>query len=188
MIIRAAALASGRSAGSRRSSAAITGPSAPASGASGASSLMMADMVVIAPPRFSKGPCPSTAANRVAPSDHRSEAADASSPRIRSGAVNPGEPITMPVWVSLGSPWKVAMPKSVSTARSSLPSSTLLGLTSRCMTPAACATLSAESSCRAISAARRGDSGPDAASTWSRDCALTSCMTIHGRPSSSHTS
>ena len=40
----------------------MTGPSAPAVGASGASSLMMADMVVIAPPRFSKGPCPSTAA------------------------------------------------------------------------------------------------------------------------------
>ena len=62
VIIRAAALASGRSAGSRRSSAAMTGPSAPAVGASGASSLMMADMVVIAPPRFSKGPWPSTAA------------------------------------------------------------------------------------------------------------------------------
>ena len=61
-IIRAAVLASGRSAGSRRSSAAMTGPSAPAVGASGASSLMMADMVVIAPPSFSKGPWPSTAA------------------------------------------------------------------------------------------------------------------------------
>ena len=40
----------------------MTGPSAPAAGASGASSLMMADMVVTAPPRFSNGPCPSTAA------------------------------------------------------------------------------------------------------------------------------
>ena len=124
----------------------------------------------------------------VAPSDHRSEAGDASSPRIRSGAVNPGEPITMPVWVSLGSSWKVAMPKSVSTARSSLPSSTLLGLTSRCMTPAACATLSADSSWRAISAARRGGSGPEAASSWSSDCAWISCITIHGRPPSSATS
>jgi hypothetical protein len=62
VIIRAAALASGRSAGSRRSRAAITGPSAPAVGVSGASSLMMADIVVIAPPRFSNGPCPSIAA------------------------------------------------------------------------------------------------------------------------------
>ena len=188
MIIWVAVLASGRSDGSRRSRAAITGPSAPAVGAGGASSLMMADMVVIAPPRFSNGPCPSTAANRVAPSDHRSEAGEASSPRMRSGAVKPGEPITIPVWVSRGSPWKVAMPKSVSTARSSRPSSTLLGLTSRCITPAACATLSADSSCRPTSAARRGDSGPEVASTWSSDWALTSCMTIHGRPPSSATS
>ena len=80
------------------------------------------------------------------------------------------------------------MPKSVSTARLSLPSSTLLGLTSRRMTPVACATLNADSSWRAISAARRGDSGPEAASTWSRHCAWTSCITIHGRPPSSATS
>ncbi len=149
---------------------------------------MMADMVVIALPRFSNGPCPSTAAHKVAPSDHRSEAGEASSPRMRSGAVKPGEPITMPVWVSRGSSWKVAMPKSVSTARSSRVSSTLLGLTSRCITPAACATVSADSSWRPISAARRGGSGPEVASTWSSDWAWTSCMTIHGRPSSSATS
>ena len=62
LIMRSAARASGRSSGSRRSSAAMTGPSAPAVGASGAFSLMMADIVVIAPPRRSKGPCPSTAA------------------------------------------------------------------------------------------------------------------------------
>ncbi len=188
VIIRVAVRASGRSAGSRRSRAAITGLSGPAVGASGASSWMMADMVVIALPRRSNGPCPSTAAYKVAPSDHRSEAGEASSPRIRSGAVKPGEPITMPVWVSRGSPWKVAMPKSVSTARSSRPSSTLLGLTSRCMTPAACATSSAPSSWRPTSAARRGASGPVLASTWSSDCAWTSCMTIHGRPPSSATS
>ena len=74
------------------------------------------------------------------------------------------------------------MPKSVSTAWSSRPSSTLLGLTSRCITPAACATLSADSSWRPTSAARRGDSGPEVASTWSSDWALTSCITIQGRP------
>ncbi len=186
-IIRMAAPASGRSSGSRRSSAEMTGPSAPAAVACGASSLMMADMVVIAPPRRSNGPCPSTAAYSVAPSDHRSDAGDASPPRIRSGAVNPGDPITMPVWVSRGSPWKVAMPKSVSTARSSA-SSTLLGLTSRCSTPAPCATVSADSSWRPISAARCGDSGPEVASIWSSDGARISCMTIHGRPSSSATS
>ena len=83
----------------------------------------------------------------------------ASPPRIRSGAVNPGEPITMPVWVSRGSPSNCAMPKSVSTARSSQLSptllfaiSTLLGFTSLCSTPAVCAAASAESSCWPIGA------------------------------------
>ena len=40
----------------------MTGASFPACGAMGASSLMIADMVVIAPPRCSYGPRPSTAA------------------------------------------------------------------------------------------------------------------------------
>src|SRR6201996_8019158 len=83
---------------------------------------MMADIVVMAPPRCSYGPRPSTAAYSVAPSDQRSDPGVASPPRIRSGAVKPSEPITMPVWVSRGSPSNWAMPKSVSTARSSLPS------------------------------------------------------------------
>ena len=56
--IRAAAAADGRADGSRRSSAAISGASWPACGATGASSLMMADIVVIAPPRCSYGPRP----------------------------------------------------------------------------------------------------------------------------------
>ncbi len=59
---RAAADAVGRADGSRRSSAAMSGASRPAWGATGASSLMMADIVVMAPPRCSNGPRPSTAA------------------------------------------------------------------------------------------------------------------------------
>ncbi len=60
--IRAAAAADGLAAGSRRSSAAISGASRPELDATGASSLMIADIVVIAPPRCSYGPLPSTAA------------------------------------------------------------------------------------------------------------------------------
>ena len=114
---------------------------------------------------------------------------------MRSGAVNPGEPITIPVCVNRGSPSNCAMPKSVSTARSSQPSpdrlvamSTLLGFTSRCSTPAACAAASAESSCWPIRPARAGGSRPSTTSTWSSDWDGTSSMTIHGRPSSSATS
>ncbi len=62
MNIRAATAADGRADGSRRSSAAISGASRAADGATGASSLMMADIVVMAPPRCSYGPLPSTAA------------------------------------------------------------------------------------------------------------------------------
>ena len=158
--IRAAVAASGRSAGLRCSRALMTGPSPAADGADGGSELMMADIVVMAPPARSKGPCPSTAAYRVAPSDHRSNAGVAGLPWMRSGAVKPGDPMTMPVWVSFGSPSKVAMPKSVSTARPPSASSTLLGFTSRCSTPAAWAVASAASSMRPASAARCGGSGP----------------------------
>jgi len=166
----------------------MTGPSPAATGAVGGSELMMADIVVIAPPARSNGPCPSTAAYRVAPSDHRSDAGVAGLPWMRSGAVKPGDPMTMPVWVSFGSPWKVAMPKSVSTARPLSAISTLLGLTSRCSTPAACAVASAASSWRPASAAWCGGIGPSREMIWSSERAATSSMMIHGRPSSSATS
>ncbi len=119
----------------------------------------------------------------------------ASPPRIRSGAVNPGEPITIPVCVSRGSPSNWAIPKSVSTARSSQPSplrvaamSTLLGFTSRCSTPAACAAARADSSCWPMRPARAVGRRPSAESNWSRDWDGTSSITIHGRASSSTTS
>ena len=87
------------------------------------------------------------------------------------------------------------MPKSVSTARSSQPVpvrsvaiSTLLGLTSRCSTPAMWAAASADSSCWPIRATRSGARRPSAVSTWSSDRDGTSSMTIQGLPSSSATS
>ncbi len=142
---RPAAAASGRACGFRCSKASMTWHSGPADRGRGASSLAMAARIAMELPRLSKGPRPSTAAYRVAPSDHRSEAGVARSPRMRSGAVNPGVPITIPAWVRPLSPSRVAMPKSVSTARLSGPSSTLLGFTSRCRMPAACAQASAPS-------------------------------------------
>ncbi len=142
----------------------------------------------IALPWPSNGPRPSTAAYRVAPSDHRSEAGLAGCPRIRSGAQNPGVPMTMPAWVSPGSPCKVAMPKSVSTALPSGVIRMLPGLTSRCTTPAACAVPSASSSVMPIIAARAGGSGPSSARTWASDLDGTSSMMIHGVPPASITS
>ena len=65
----------------------------------------------------SKGGRPSTAVNRVAPSDQRSEAGAGGRPRARSGAMYDGEPSSSPVLVMLESPAEEAMPKSVSTTR-----------------------------------------------------------------------
>src|SRR5260370_26279934 len=94
----------------------------------GASSLITTAVIAVAPPGRSNGPRPSTAVYRVAPSDQRSDAGLAESPRTRSGAVKPGVPTTIPAWVSAGSPWNEAMPQSVSTVRSSGPISTLPAL------------------------------------------------------------
>ncbi len=96
--------------------------------------------------------------------------------------------MTIPAWVSPGSPSSVAMPKSVSTARPSRLSSTLLGLTSRCRMPAWCAQCSALSSLLPRSADCSGGSGPSSASTCSSERASTSSITIQGQPSASMTS
>ncbi len=180
--------ASGRWAGSRLSSASMTGASGPADGARGASSAATPAMMAIEPPGRSNGPRPSTAAYSVAPSDHRSEAGVALPPRTRSGAVNPGVPTTMSACVMPGSSANVAMPKSLSTARPSAEISTLLGFTSRCSTPAACAVSRALSSRAPSSAACSGGSGPSSAMTCSRDRPPMNSMMIHGLPSSSTTS
>src|SRR6185437_11125264 len=100
-----------------------------ADGARGAGSVAMLATIAADPPARSNGPRPSTAAYRVAPSDQRSDARVAGSPRTRSGGENPGVPTTMPACVSPGSPWTIAIPKSVRTALPPVLISTLLGLT-----------------------------------------------------------
>ena len=166
----------------------MTGPSGPADGARGASSAATPALMTELPPTRSNGPRPSTAAYRVAPSDQRSEAGVAMSPRIRSGAVKPGVPTTMPCWVSPRSSANVAMPKSVRIARPSPVTSTLLGFTSRWSTPALCAVASALTRLVPRSAACSGGSGPSSVMTRSSERAWISSMTIHGDPSSSTTS
>ena len=99
-----------------------------------------------------------------------------------------GEPSTMPVRVTFGSPGMVARPKSVSTTRPSSPSSTLPGLTSRCMMPALCAAFSAFSTPRPISTAFAADTGPSSAMVSCNDFDATYSMTIHGSPSVRSTS
>src|SRR5260370_36297989 len=87
----------------------------------GASSLITPAVIAVAPPGRSNGPRPSTAVYRVAPSDQRSDAGLAESPRTRSGAGKPGVPTTIPAWGGAGPPWSVAMPESVHTLRASRP-------------------------------------------------------------------
>ncbi|RAO47173.1 hypothetical protein PSN01_04924 [Micromonospora saelicesensis] len=94
----------------------------------------------------------------------------------------------MPVRVTLGSPGIVARPKSVSTTRPSSPSNTLPGFTSRCMTPALCAALSAPSTPRPISTVRATETGPSSARVSCNDFDATYSMTIHGSPSVRSTS
>ncbi len=133
------------------------------------------------------GETPSTAAYSTTPSDQRSEAGPGCWPRTRSGAMNSGEPTNAPVSVSPCSPSTWAMPKSVRTTRSPLPSSTLSGLTSRCRTPASWAASSAPRTARPILAASRASRVP----SWRRspsEWPVTSSMTTQGLPSSTTTS
>ncbi len=109
-------------------------------------------------------------------------------PSARSGARNSGEPMTSPVMVSAELPSTMAIPKSVSTIRPSFEISTLAGFTSRCSTPASCATRSAASTSAPMWAARCGGIGPSASSTSASESPRTSSMTIHGRPPSVATS
>lgn len=95
--------------------------------------------------------------------------------------------MSMPAWVMVESPSMAAMPKSVRITRSEV-SSTLPGLTSRCMIPAAWAWRSASSTRTPISAVWTTGSGPLCRTACSRDQARTSSITIQGRPSSSTTS
>ena len=90
-----------------------------------------------------------------------------------------GEPMIIPVRVTVTSPSIVARPQSVSTTRWS-DSSTLLGFTSRCTMPARCAAHSAASTASPIRATSGGGSGPSSTMTWCSDRDGTYSMTIHG--------
>ncbi len=165
-----------------------TGPIGPARRRGAGGSCMTAPSVASGLPRWN-GERPSAATYSVTPSDHRSEARVAWPPAARSGAMNAGVPMSVPVRVTGESSSSVAMPKSVSTARPpSCASSTLSGLTSRCSTPAWCAARRAESTCRPISATRAGGRGPWSRTTAPRVSDGTSCSTIQGWPLSSNTS
>ncbi len=83
--IRSASPAEGRSAGSLRSSAVMTGPRGPDWRGTGGSSLTTAWRLEIGEVRRN-GERASTAVYRVAPSDHRSEDGSGAPPVTRSGA------------------------------------------------------------------------------------------------------
>ncbi|GAA3146795.1 hypothetical protein GCM10020001_082630 [Nonomuraea salmonea] len=184
---RAASAAGSRAPGSRRSSPMTIGPSAPARAGGSGSSRSTAATVAAHESRLNGGR-PSTAVYSVAPSDHRSDSGRAGSPLSRSGGMYAGVPTSPPVAVSPASASMEAMPKSVSTTRPSSASSTFSGLTSRCSTPVAWAARSASSTRPPITAACAGRSGPSSEITLASERERTSCMTIHGRPSSSTTS
>ncbi len=85
------------------------------------------------------GNCPAVAYISTQPREKTSAPGPVSSPRICSGAMNPGEPMTIPVLVSSDSTdtWKArAMPKSMTRGPSAV-SRTLEGLRSRWTIPAA---------------------------------------------------
>ncbi|HTT54748.1 MAG TPA: hypothetical protein VMH35_25420 [Streptosporangiaceae bacterium] len=79
------------------------------------------------------------------PRPNTSLAGPTDAPSACSGAMNPGEPITMPAWVSALAPAAREMPKSI-TRGPSPATSTFDGLRSRCTRPAAWITPSAVAS------------------------------------------
>src|SRR6266508_2867499 len=106
--------------------------------------------------------------------------------RARSGEMYAGEPRIMPGRVTVVSePATTANPKSLSTTRPSAVSNTLLGLTSRCSTPARCAACRAASTPSPIRATRSGGSGPSWEITSCSERDGTYSITIHCRLSDS---
>lgn len=136
----------------------------------------------------SNGARPSTAVKSVAPSDQTSDAGCGGRPRTRSGEMYAGDPTSRPVLVRLASSLPRAIPKSVRVARPPGCRITLLGLTSRWITPASCAAARASAIDTPICAVRCGDSGPSSRSTSDKVRPSTSSMTMQGRPLSSTTS
>ena len=177
----------GRSRGSLASIACRTGASAPARLTGRGSSLTTAWTVEMGRSRRNGG-SPSTATYSVAPSDHRSVAGLASSPRTCSGETKSGVPSASPDMVSAEvSPVTEAIPKSVTSAPSG-ETSTLLGLTSRWTMPASWAASSAARTSSPSSAARCGDSGPSRSTISCSDGASTNSMTMWMASSSLRTS
>src|SRR5690625_4663436 len=120
--------------------------------------------------------------------DHKSLRCSASPPSRRSGAMYSGEPTSAPVRVMLGPPSMVAIPKSVSTTRSSEAIMMLPGLMSRCRTPTSLAWCTARSRESPIRATRAGSRAPSRSSSSFREPPSTSSMTTQGLPSHSKTS
>jgi hypothetical protein len=86
--------------------------------------------------------------------------------------------MTAPLLVSRVSSVDCAMPKSVSFTRPLGSTRILLGLTSRCTTPASCAACNAESSGSASRATLSCGSGPSRATRSARVGASTSSITM----------
>ena len=162
----------------------MTGHSGPAWVAGSGSSVTTAVRIASACSR-SNGGWPSTAAYSDAPSPHRSPGAPDGPPRARSGAMYEGDPISMPAVVSVVVSAGRAMPKSVSTTRSSGPIRTFAGFTSRCAMPSACAARSAARIPRPTVAAWAGVSAPSSRTMSRSDRYGRSSITIHGWSSSS---
>jgi hypothetical protein len=130
------------------------------------------------------GARPSTASYNVAPNDHRSDSNVETPFAARSGAIYRGDPRINPVCVSAPSPSSInADPKSVNNTRPSSATNTLLGLTSRCTTPARCAASNADNTANPTPATSAGGNGPLSLITCNNDRAGTYSITIHGRSS-----
>jgi len=171
-----------RALGSLTISAWITSLSGPPAVHRGTSPCTTSVTVASGSPCASYGGRPSTAANSVAPSDHRSAAGDTTPPEATSGAMNAGEPSTIPVAVMVTSETLREMPKSVSLICSFAPTSTFPGFTSRCVMPARCAACNALASASATAAACGVVSGPWVRSSSARLREGISSITTTGSP------
>lgn len=101
----------------------------------------------------------------------------ASRPSACSGAMYWAVPITMPVWVTGAASTALAIPKSVSFTWPVGVIRMLPGLTSRCTSPAVCATCRARPVCSSMSRACRSDSRPVRLMTEFSGSPLTSSIT-----------
>ncbi len=113
-------------------------------------------------PRFSpsKAGTPATISYSSEPSENTSLRWSAAWPPTCSGDMYLGDPIIVPLCVRTSELFIRAMPKSMIFACPSPTSMMLPGLMSRCTTPRACATASAEATWPAMSSASSSGSAP----------------------------